>query len=82
MKGNESTQTVKSDRGAILLRELRDLTDSFAEHRRKEVIRTIWIVFTQLNAGHQTRHPADPRETESHQPSTSRETTGTTDLNT
>lgn len=82
MKGNESIETAKSDRGAVLLRELQDLVDSFPEYRRKEVIRTIRIVFTRLNTGNQTRHSADACETENHQRSTSRETTGRTDLNT
>lgn len=67
MKGNESIQTVESSRGAVLLRELKNLVDSFPEHRRKEVIRMIGIVFTQLNAGDQSPHSVDARpETESH----------------
>lgn len=83
MKGDEGIQTVESGRGALLLRELKDLVDSFAEHRRKEVIKIIATLLTRLGAGCQSRQSAEPRpERESHQSSIVGETTGSTDLDT
>lgn len=79
MKGNESIQT---GRGAVLLRELKDLVDSFPEHRRKLVIEIIGTVLTRMGADFTKPAFSRPRpQTESHESSTSRETTGKTDLN-
>lgn len=45
-----SNQDVGVNRGAVLLKELKDLVDSFPEHHRKEVIRIFRTVFSGLNS--------------------------------
>jgi hypothetical protein len=43
-----NNETVTSNRGAVLLGELKALVDSFPQHRRKEVIKIFETVFTRL----------------------------------
>jgi hypothetical protein len=77
-----NTENTKSDRGAVLLGELKALVDSFSEHQRKEVIKIIGSIVTGLNARCQNRHSADPfRETESNSPTRAPQAPGTSDLN-
>lgn len=55
-------ENVRSNRGAVLLGEVKALVDSFPQHRRKDVIKAFEVVFTRLNADYQSRHSADRRQ--------------------
>jgi hypothetical protein len=57
-------QTVKiengtSNRGAVLLAELKALVDTFPHHKRADVIKILETAFSRLNADKQSRHSVD-----------------------
>ena len=74
-------ENVKSNRGAVLLGELKALVDSFPEHRRKDVINAFEVVFTRLNADYQSRHSADRQQGGERNPRPSSSTVATADSN-
>jgi hypothetical protein len=77
-----NTENAKSNRGAVLLGELKALVDSFPEDQRKTVIKIIGTVVTKLSAGCETRHSANPwPERESRTLTTSPQAARTDDLN-
>jgi hypothetical protein len=51
-----SIEEVTSNRGAVLLAELKALVDSFPQHQRRDLIKICETVFRGLNAGHKSRH--------------------------
>ena len=54
-----NTDNANTNRGAVLLKELKTLVDSFPEDQRKEVIKVIGTVVTKLSAGRYSRDSAD-----------------------
>jgi len=48
-----------SNRGAVLLAELKALVDSFPDHHRGNIIKMLEITFKELNADDQRRHSVD-----------------------
>jgi hypothetical protein len=54
------TEDVTSNRGAVLLKELKALVDSFPEHRRKELVRTVKSVISELDEQSGSEHSATP----------------------
>ena|SRR5215813_5778165 len=48
-----------SNRGAVLLAELKALVDSLPHHQRGNVIKMLEITFRELNADDQSRHSVD-----------------------
>ena len=60
-----SHQDVSVNRGTELLKELKELVDSFPEHHRKEVIKIFRTVFRGLSFG-QNAFDGGERETEQH----------------
>ena len=50
-----------SNRGAVLLAELKALVDSFPHHQRAGVIKMLEIAFKKLNADFHSRHSVDQK---------------------